>query len=304
MNIKRILVGISIVLYCSTSSLLFAQTTGILPPIKKVSLSKKEDFVNFITPLKKGDPKLTSEVCDLGSSFNWAAMNGDFDVARLLLERGVSPKAMSYGRPPIHCAAAYGRNDFIKFLVENGGDINQLDASDLIPISPASLNGHFQAVKFMVENGSKLNIPNTKFEWPRRNGNLELIKYLIEHGADPKREDNSLVFGAAIRGDIEVVRFLFAMGVKPVEKRKGFNLLHSAAVSGNGELVEFLLSQGYSINEVNDDGQTALWLAVDKNRIEAVKILLSRGADKTIADKQGRKAINVSRDSEISNLLK
>ncbi|KAA8492457.1 Cortactin-binding protein 2 [Porphyridium purpureum] len=70
--------------------------------------------------------------------------------------------------------------------------------------------------------------------------------------------------------------------------RSGRNqLLWLAAEQGNRLLLVSLIEAGVDIDAVNDAGQTALFIASWRGRVECVKVLLDSGADASIADPVG-----------------
>ena len=74
--------------------------------------------------------------------------------------------------------------------------------------------------------------------------------------------------------------------------------LHTAARAGHLNVMTFLLDKGADINEIpevddrtygcEDELGTPLHYAVDGRQLDAVKILLGRGADASIVDRKGR----------------
>ena len=66
-------------------------------------------------------------------------------------------------------------------------------------------------------------------------------------------------------------------------------ILHQAIGRNELPLLQSYLDQGANINAVPEDagGQTALMMACRTNKLEAVRLLLERGADTTISDKDG-----------------
>lgn len=80
--------------------------------------------------------------------------------------------------------------------------------------------------------------------------------------------------------------------------------LHAAASRNNVELISYLVKHGALINRKNcNDGKTALMIAAELGRKEAVSTLLELGADKSIRDKDGNEALNLSKDMSIRNIL-
>ena len=64
----------------------------------------------------------------------------------------------------------------------------------------ASRNGNLNMVKYLVEHGADVNIQNrwgetALYQASNRNGHLDIIRYLVEHGADVniKDEDSKTV---------------------------------------------------------------------------------------------------------------
>ena len=58
----------------------------------------------------------------------------------------------------------------------------------------------------------------------------------------------------------------------------GRTALHGAAKSGHEKVVKLLLDKGANVNMKNRDGQTALDVAQEKGHKEIVKILKAHGA--------------------------
>ena len=71
-----------------------------------------------------------------------------------------------------------------------------------------------------------------------------------------------------------------------------------AAYKGNADKVRALLDQGTDINQrTHLRKQTALMKAAQKGRIEVVKLLLERGADKSLVDSFGRTALIIAAEN-------
>jgi ankyrin repeat protein len=115
-------------------------------------------------------------------------------------------------------------------------------------------------------------------------------------------------FYAAIRAnDLTSLAALLKTGVDPnaAEPRGGMTPLMHAAVSGSLEAMTLLLDRGASANAANSAGLTALMMSVTD--IDKVKLLLAKGADVNAATKRGRTALLLAamsdRSSEIVRLL-
>ena len=169
---------------------------------------------------------------------------------------------------------------------------------------------------------------------PKRSGRLEpvdVVKALLAHGADPNailsapilvrvhdRGDGTLGAGAtplmraAKKGDLEMMRVLLANGADPKLRTKAGTeaLMFAAGLGGAGRFTAFedkqateadfiaaaglCLERGADINAVNENGQTALHLAVTVRSEDFITFLTERGARVDIKDKQGRTPIDVA----------
>ena len=63
-------------------------------------------------------------------------------------------------------ASEKGHFEKIKFLVENGADVNGNDYNNRSALMIASKKGNFELVKYLVENGADVNAKNNQ------NGNI------------------------------------------------------------------------------------------------------------------------------------
>lgn len=111
------------------------------------------------------------------------------------------------------------------------------------------------------------------------------LEELVARGANPKalsgRERNSLLHGAAYRGDPALVRFALKHDDRvDFRNENGWTPLLMAASSGNGECMRLLLGQDpATANAKLENGTSALEIAVAGGHRAAVAALLEHGAD-------------------------
>ena len=80
-------------------------------------------------------------------------------------------------------------------------------------------------------------------------------------------------------------------------------LLLKCAYDGDADMVESLLDRGIPLNAADkDSGMTALHLAVGRNHIDLVRMLVGRGAS-FVPDKQGRMPTTIAAECEVSEEL-
>ena len=143
----------------------------------------------------------------------------------------------------------------------------------------------------------------TPLAWAVSVGYTEGVICLLENGVNPnsRNSDDAIRYkGAsmlylAARGDyaknIEVVSLLLAAGAD-VNARgwADFTPLMGASMSKttySTEITRLLLQSGAKVNAMDDDGRTALMLAVDSGSMGKVQLLLEHGANANAATNDG-----------------
>jgi hypothetical protein len=108
-----------------------------------------------------------------------------------------------------------------------------------------------------------------------RTGDLDLVKLLLEKGANPNaisKLNNTPLHKAVKYGHTEVARHLLCSGA-------------DATLAGN-DLYKLLLENGANPNAVNESKATPLHDAAGNGHTEAARHLLGSGADATLTNNQ------------------
>ncbi|XP_008119982.1 myotrophin isoform X1 [Anolis carolinensis] len=118
-----------------------------------------------------------------------------------------------------------------------------------------------------------------EFMWALKNGDLDEVKDYV---------------GKVRPGTGEDVNRTLEGGRKP---------LHYATDCGQLEILEFLLLKGADINAPDKHNITPLLSAVYEGHVSCVKLLLSKGADKTVRGPDGLTAFEATDNQAIKALL-
>ena len=229
---------------------------------------------------------LTSE--QFGKAMEYAIMKDDAARVRYMIEE--MPKLKS-GKE-MYIALRNGSKRCIDLIANIGDCINDFDEEGYSALQRMCKEGRLDHVKFLMENkadpGRKSNkqVPSP-LHLAIKYQHVEIVKHLINNGADPDGNGFTTISYAAVIGHLELVNFLLMNGADPkITAGVIFqNSLHFASKNGKLEVVKSLVehkSMNGAINRrsgKNQDGPTALHLALENNHYEIAKYLAYKNAD-------------------------
>ena len=99
------------------------KTTAILVMVFALSLGTTVNANNVVNP-KTSSPDI-SKAIGKTSPFCLAIVKGDFDLVKKMVSLGERLDKKSNGMLPVHFAARYNKVEILKFLVENGADLDR-----------------------------------------------------------------------------------------------------------------------------------------------------------------------------------
>jgi len=149
-------------------------------------------------------------------------------------------------------------------------------------ITTSDLEKKISKYKITIEN---LNEEDTIFRYlknPCKNGQLAVVKYLFQHGADINGEGSCgmrPLHLASNYGQENVVRYLLEHGVNINKKSKyGITPIQYACENGHETVVKILLEHGASIYTIYNKG-TVLHMACEEGYEQLVKIFVEHGVN-------------------------
>jgi len=208
-------------------------------------------------------------------------INGHYDVARFLLDKGADPnladktgRAALYAAVDMHTMPASNRPS----PSEAGNEITSLDLVKALLAHGADVNAQLktqQPYRTKVDRGNDtmLTTGTTPMLRAAKAGDTVVIALLLAKGADPKLET---------RNGIDPLMAAAGLGTKE-EDTVGRRKTEKEVIDS----IELCLKAGSDINAADSRGQTAMHGAAQKGWDQVVQYLADHGAKIDVKDKKG-----------------
>ena len=219
-----------------------------------------------------------------------------------LLDAGLDPNSRTRNETTLLMMAAPDAEK-VRLLIARGADAKARARSgcDALTIA-ASYRGTFAAIQGLLDAGAEVQAPSeirvrkSPLVFASMTGDLENVKLLLAHGADPRA--NTSLSDAVTFGYPDVVRTLILSGADAsLTESSGINLLHWVAIINRPAVIPVLVEARVPINATDDFGYTPLMYAatIDFGETGALKELLKAGANRNIRNYNGRTALEQAR---------
>ncbi|XP_039875157.1 histone-lysine N-methyltransferase EHMT1a [Simochromis diagramma] len=179
-------------------------------------------------------------------------------------DENLKPKKVKYPTRQLYISAKQGDLQKVIQLLVDGKDPNFLmeGQNKCTPLYAAAAEGHQEICHMLVQAGANLDMFDEDQRTPLmaacENNHLDTVKYLLRAGASVSHKDIM-----------------------------GFTCLHLAAKLGHYSIIHHLLSKASKyINCQDDGGWTPITWAIEYKHKELVHLLLAKGANVNIRDKE------------------
>jgi ankyrin repeat protein len=202
----------------------------------------------------EGAPAAAQAPAPASRSSQVAGVNRPFKYNELIGKHG--------GLTALLFAARQGAADSVRALVEGGADVNQRSAGDQTsPMLIAAVNGHYDLVLYLLERGGDPNLASDA-------GMAPLYAVLNVEWAPKMFYPQPRAYQQQQAAYLEVMKALLDKGADP-----------------NARLQRKIWYTQYNFDllRIDDAGATPFWRAAYASDIEAMRLLVARGADPAIA---------------------
>ncbi|MEX2366025.1 MAG: ankyrin repeat domain-containing protein, partial [Pseudohongiellaceae bacterium] len=234
-------------------------------------LAGRENGVETVKVLLEHDALVNQQSGEGHTALLVAVQNGHHEIARLLIaagadvnlanDRGWNPlymavkvRSLEKGTMPNPAVDFDAMFDVIRLLVENGVNVNARLLAD------TEVHNSIRSTWLREAGG-------TAFLRAALCGDLEVMEYLLDHGADP------LI--ATTDGTTAL------MALAGVGYTKGF-MKDVGSKEQSIRAMQLLIDAGIDINAQNTDEVAAIHGAAHKNFVEGIQLLVDHGADLTL----------------------
>lgn len=216
----------------------------------------------------------------------WAVAERHSDVAQELIAHGADIHARSKGGfTPLLFAAQQGDLDTIRLLLAAGANVNEVTAEGDTPLLVASASGHESTSIFLIEHGADPNAADengfTALHYSLIKGLALLCRVRIEKPYERPRVPH------LVRPNmVELMKYLLAHGANPNARVK---LPPTGNPPGDklGRVSDVILAAG----SVSPVGATAFLMAAATYDADAMRILVAGGADPLLTTKENVTAL-------------
>jgi ankyrin repeat protein len=198
----------------------------------------------------------------------------------------------SDGQTPLHHAVREDQTEAVEHLLKARAKIDARDNWGQTPMFIAAVNGFGETARRLIDGGASPEATDgsgrTPLQWAVLWNDEKTVGALLDHGASIDRRAGDYDSGvtalilAAWTGKPNLVKLLIQHGANPnITDSHNETALHWAAATDQADSIQILLAAGADDAIRNFSGQTALDVALYEGRARAAEVLAAHKNQKT-----------------------
>ncbi|KAL4238675.1 Ankyrin repeat [Mactra antiquata] len=263
-------------------------------------------YHNYVNKLLKLGADVTIPDQDGYNPFHLAVQSGSKDIVTAIIDndKKIIDIADQHGVPPLVTAVKHKQLEVCRLLLDQGANVNGLEQKQKrTAVYYAIKQKHMEMLDLLLKHNPRLDtidckgrsilylcceLTDTRFFHKVIGASPNFSKSIMNQPAD---EEKTPVIIACQNGNSEQLKHLLENGATvKASDTSGKSALHHCADNLETQCAEMLLEKDKSILEVKDEqGYTALALAVLVGNTNLIKLLLEKGADIHTDDNEGHK---------------
>ncbi len=237
-----------------------------------------------------------------------AVRYGNTEIVRQFLAAGANVNGQdSLGKTPLLVLIPQEKQaEIYGLLLSSGANVNQKDMFGDTILHVASMSKISpEILRLFTEAGADINIRNKKGLTPIatsiEHGQAEQVNFFATNGADIHAEDakkNTPLTSVLARPDDLYKSLVVKQNASSIDSEGNTPLLVALKRNASFERIQYIADMDSNVNARNRDGESALFVAVQRNNRKAGELLLSRNADIFAANTQNVSPLRESLESQ------
>ena len=245
----------------------------------------------------------------LHAAVRWNALK----CASYLIDNGIDANVFSLnGNTPLHDAVALGMSEIESLLITKGANLEVRNIDGNTPFMEAVRGAILASIEKLSASGADTSTRNIRGDTPLHIAvNMDrpdIVNILLKMNASihARNTRNRTPFQTSLTISPRIVTALLSGDRVNIPDDMGNSTLHVAVQErASVDIIRAIVNAGARINTVDNNGKTALRLAVDMNSYEAAKIIADSGSDPFMAavDNKTPAEISFSKGAECVRAL-
>lgn len=217
-----------------------------------------------------------------------AVAHGSIEHVKYLSNRAVINQPGAKGYTPLHYAASGDEPEIVKYLLENGADVDGYQSSEPSPLIKALFEHNYEIANILLDwkaNVEAMDDENWRpLHYVASQDHQQLTRRLMDSGCelDPQNDEGETPFYRACSNNCtEIMELFFARGIGniAIQTTRGLTYAHVAASKGRQDVIERLIQIDPSLTFKTDNaGFDPLCIAAYVVEPDVIQVLLAYGA--------------------------